>query len=92
MQNSSKRSQCCRRSATRQQRTLPLNQPGLLDQFRHVAHDLGDSLRLDEFTGGPIELRTGRTAIARRPELLGHITAGEGRSFATATADACAYP
>jgi hypothetical protein len=41
-----------------------------------VAQDLGDTRRLDEFTGGPIELRTGRTAIARRPELLGHITAG----------------
>lgn len=41
-----------------------------------VAQDLGDARRLDDFSAGPIELRAGRTAIARCPELLGHIAAG----------------
>ena len=41
-----------------------------------VTQDLGDARRLDDFSSGVVELRAGRTAIARGPELLGHITAG----------------
>lgn len=41
-----------------------------------VAQDLGDPKRLDDFTAGVVELRGGRTAIARAPGLLAHITAG----------------
>ncbi|KAB2660635.1 MAG: hypothetical protein DVB31_13720 [Verrucomicrobia bacterium] len=41
-----------------------------------VVQDLGDTRRLDEFSGGAAELRTGRTSFARGPELLAHLTAG----------------
>ena len=41
-----------------------------------IAQDLGDSKRLDDFSAGVVELRGGRTALARGPSLLGHITAG----------------
>lgn len=41
-----------------------------------LAQDLGDVRRMDEFCGPPGELRQGRTALARGPELLVHIAAG----------------
>lgn len=41
-----------------------------------VVQDVGDLRRLDEFTGGSVELRSGRMALARGPELLAHVTAG----------------
>lgn len=41
-----------------------------------VQQDLGDSRRLDEFAAPTGELRQGRLALARGPELLAHITAG----------------
>ena len=41
-----------------------------------IAQDLGDAKRLDDFSAGVVELRGGRTALARGPSLLGHITAG----------------
>jgi len=41
-----------------------------------ITQDLGDVRRLDDFTAGVAELRTGRTALARGPALLAHITAG----------------
>jgi hypothetical protein len=41
-----------------------------------VTQDLGDARRLDDFSAGVVELRAGRTAIARGPGLLGHIAAG----------------
>jgi Acyl-CoA reductase (LuxC) len=41
-----------------------------------LLQDLGDTRRLDEFCGTPGELRQGRTALARGPELLAHFAAG----------------
>jgi Acyl-CoA reductase (LuxC) len=41
-----------------------------------VAQDLGDPRRLDELCGTPSELRAGRMAIARAPDLLVQIAAG----------------
>jgi len=43
---------------------------GLLNQ------DLGDARRLDEFAAPAGELRQGRLALARGPELLAHVAAG----------------
>lgn len=41
-----------------------------------VAQDLGDARRLDDFSAGAAEARCGRSAMARGPALLAHITAG----------------
>lgn len=41
-----------------------------------LVQDIGDARRLDEFCGSASELRQGRTAIARGPELLVHFSAG----------------
>jgi hypothetical protein len=41
-----------------------------------VIQDLGDAKRLDDFSSGVIEVRHGRSAMARGPLLLGHLTAG----------------
>ena len=41
-----------------------------------LAQDLGDARRLDEFAAPLPELRAGRLALARGPELLVHIAAG----------------
>ncbi len=41
-----------------------------------VVQDLGDTRRLDEFSGGMAEMRTGRLTLARGPALIAHITAG----------------
>ncbi len=41
-----------------------------------VIQDVGDTRRLDEFTGGPAEMRTGRMSHARGPRLLAQVTAG----------------
>ncbi len=41
-----------------------------------ITQDLGDVRKLDEFTSSPIESRQGRASMARGPELLGHICAG----------------
>lgn len=41
-----------------------------------VTQDLGDAKRLDDFASGVIEIRHGRSAMARGPALLGHLTAG----------------
>ena len=41
-----------------------------------LVQDLGDIRRLDEFCGTPLELRQGRSAMVRGPELLVHVTAG----------------
>lgn len=58
---------------------------GLDSFFKHLTvenlnalliQDLGDSRRLDEFTAPPGELRQGRLAHARGPELLVHFAAG----------------
>lgn len=41
-----------------------------------VAHDLGDVRKLDEFSATSIEARQGRSSMARGPELLAHVCAG----------------
>lgn len=41
-----------------------------------IAQDLGDTRRLDDFSAGPAEARHGRTGLARGPELLVHVAAG----------------
>ncbi|MCW5558056.1 MAG: hypothetical protein KIT22_09545 [Verrucomicrobiae bacterium] len=41
-----------------------------------ITQDLGDARRLDEFSAPAGELRQGRTALARGPELLAHVAAG----------------
>jgi hypothetical protein len=41
-----------------------------------IAQDLGDVKRLDDFSAGTVEVRGGRMSLARGPELLGHIAAG----------------
>ena len=41
-----------------------------------LTQDLGDARRMDEFCGTPGELRHGRTAWARGPELMVHFVAG----------------
>lgn len=41
-----------------------------------ITQDLGDPRRLDEFSAPPAELRHGRTALVRGPELLVHVAAG----------------
>jgi hypothetical protein len=41
-----------------------------------IAQDLGDARRLDEFAAPMAELRAGRLALARGPELIAHIAAG----------------
>jgi hypothetical protein len=41
-----------------------------------LIQDLGDTRRLDEFTGGIHELRLGRSAMAHGPELLAQVATG----------------
>lgn len=41
-----------------------------------LAQDLGEARRLDEFAAPMAELRAGRLALARGPELIAHIAAG----------------
>lgn len=41
-----------------------------------LAQDLGDPRRLDDFAAGVPEARQGRSALARGPELLVHVAAG----------------
>jgi hypothetical protein len=41
-----------------------------------IAQDLGDVRRLDDFSAGSAEHRTGRTSLAVGPELIVHLTAG----------------
>ncbi len=41
-----------------------------------IAQDLGDARRLDEFAAPLPELRAGRMALARGPDLIAHIAAG----------------
>jgi len=41
-----------------------------------LVQELGDAKRLDGFTGAPVEQRQNRSAIARGPEFLVHIAAG----------------
>lgn len=41
-----------------------------------LTQDLGDARRLDEFAAPPSELRQGRLALARGPDLLVHLAAG----------------
>jgi hypothetical protein len=41
-----------------------------------VQQDVGDLRRLDEFTSGMAEQRTGRMTVARGPRLLAHVSAG----------------
>ncbi|HTH46622.1 MAG TPA: acyl-CoA reductase [Candidatus Limnocylindria bacterium] len=41
-----------------------------------IAQDLGEGRRLDEFAAPMAELRAGRLALARGPELIAHIAAG----------------
>ena len=41
-----------------------------------LAQDLGEARRLDEFAAPLAELRTGRLALVRGPELIAHVAAG----------------